>query len=128
MLTLTEIAAAIVKGATTVESAFTAVGVVITDVKRLVAYIPELMQTFEDAYAAIGQPENGAGKLAGVLAALQAVAVKIGLDWSNSLKALVSDLIGQAKAAFNAVVNLGKSPAPVAPVPAAASPVALVQA
>ncbi|WP_244832403.1 hypothetical protein [Caballeronia sp. TF1N1] len=115
MLTLTQVAAAIVSGATAVESAIVAVGVVVRDVKTIVAYIPDLMQTFENAYAQIGQPTNGAGKLAGVLAALEAVAARIGVVWTDSIKALVSDIIAQAKAAYNAVVSAAKGPSTALP-------------
>ncbi|MFP3637254.1 hypothetical protein, partial [Bacillus sp. SIMBA_033] len=59
MLTLTEIAAAITKAETVIETAVaavgaavTAVGNIVTAVKTLVAYVPTLMTTFENAYAA----------------------------------------------------------------------------
>ncbi|MDR5839323.1 hypothetical protein [Caballeronia sp. LZ034LL] len=109
MLTLTQIASAVVQGAVAVESAITAVGVVVSDVKKIVSYIPDLMQTFENAYAQIGDSANGAGKLAGVLAALEAVAVKIGVTWTANVKALIADIIAQAKAAYNAVTSMGTS-------------------
>lgn len=108
---LSAIAAAVVSGATAIESTISAVVTVVVDVKKLVAYIPDLMQTFENAYAQVNAPNAGAGKLAGVLAALQAVAVKIGVDWTDSLKGIVTDIIAQAKAAYNAVVSIATSAA-----------------
>lgn len=116
MLTLTAIASAITKAETVVEGAITAVtGAItavqslVTGVKTLVAYVPTLMETFENAYAAVGQADNGAGKLAGVLAALEAVAAKIAVDWNDTIKAIISNIIAQAKAAFNAVASIGSS-------------------
>lgn len=116
MLTLTEIAAAITKAETVIETAVaavgtavTAVGNIVTAVKTLVAYVPTLMTTFENAYAAVGQADNGGGKLAGVLAALEAVAAKIAVDWNDTIKAVITNIIAQAKAAYNAVVSIASS-------------------
>ncbi len=120
MISLTAIASAIVSGATAIETAISDVATVVADVKKLVAYVPDLMQTFEDAYAAVGQTTNGAGKLAGVLAALEAVAAKIGADWTDSIKSIIAGIIAQAKAAYNAILSVGK-PAAAAPAVAAAS-------
>ncbi|WP_321814566.1 hypothetical protein [Paraburkholderia sp. J69-2] len=118
MLTLTEIAAAITKTETIVETAISAVGAaitaassIVTSVKTLVTYIPSLMQTFENAYAAVGQSDNGAGKLAGVLAALEAVAAKVAADWNDTIKSIISNIIAQAKAAYNAVASIGSAAA-----------------
>jgi lipopolysaccharide biosynthesis regulator YciM len=114
MLTLTQVAAAIVTAETVVANAVSAIGaavaavsVIVADVKKLIAYVPTLMQTFENAYAQAGDPNNGAGKLAGVLAALEALAVKLAVDWSDSIKAVVANIVAQAKAAYNAVANIG---------------------
>lgn len=116
MLTLTEVAAAIVTAETVVTNAVSAVGavvasasVIVADVKKLITYVPTLMQTFENAYAAIGQADNGAGKLAGVLAALEATAAKIAVDWNDSIKAVITNIVAQAKAAYNAVVGIGQT-------------------
>lgn len=121
MITLTQIAAAIVSAESVVSNAVAAVGAavaaaaeIVTDVKKLITYVPTLMQTFENAYAAVGQADNGAGKLAGVLAALEATAAKIGADWNDSVKAVIANIIAQAKAAYNAVAGIGATPAPVA--------------
>lgn len=119
-ISLSTIAAAIVSGATAVETAISDIATVVDDVKKIVAYVPDLMQTFEDAYAAVGQADNGAGKLAGVLAALEAVAAKIGADWNDSVKAIVSGIIAQAKAAYNAVVSVGTTTTATATAAAAA--------
>jgi ABC-type transporter Mla subunit MlaD len=112
MLTLTEIAAAITKAPAIITSAIAAIGSAVTavetiaaDVAKLIGYIPDLMQTFENAYAAVGQSDNGAGKLAGVLAALQGVAAKIAADWNDTIKAVVTNIIAQAKSAYNSVVT-----------------------
>ncbi|POR52738.1 hypothetical protein B0G62_10435 [Paraburkholderia eburnea] len=113
-ISLSTIAAAIVSGATAIETAISDVATVVADVKKLVAYVPDLMETFENAYASVTAPDAGAGKLAGVLAALEAVAVKIGADWNDNVKAIISAIIAQAKAAYNAVVSL--------PISAAAAP------
>ena len=127
MLTLTEIAAAIVGAETVVENAVSAVGAaivsaadIVTDVKKLITYVPTLMQTFENAYAAVGDANNGAGKLAGVLAALEATAAQIGADWNDAIKTVIANIVAQAKAAWNAVASIGKSTAAAAP----AAPVA----
>lgn len=110
---LSTIAAAIVSADTIVSNAISAVETAVTDVaavaasvKKLVTYIPSLMETFENAYAAVGQADNGAGKLAGVLAALEAVAAKIAADWNDSIKAIIANIVAQAKAAFNAVASI----------------------
>jgi hypothetical protein len=122
MFTLTAVAAAITKGETVIENAVAAIGTAVTavtavvaGVKKLIGYIPTLMQTFENAYAAVGDSTNGAGKLAGVLAALEATAAKIGVDWNDSIKAVIANIIAQAKAAFNAVAGIGSSSTTTAP-------------
>jgi hypothetical protein len=114
MFTLTQVAAAIVTAETVVTNAVSAIGaavaaaaVIVADVKKLITYVPTLMQTFENAYAQAGDPTNGAGKLAGVLAALEQVAAKIAVDWNDSIKAVIANIIAQAKAAFNAVASIG---------------------
>jgi hypothetical protein len=114
MLTLTQVAAAIVTAETVVANAVsaisaaaTAMAVIAADVKKLIAYVPSLMQTFENAYAAVGDSSNGAGKLAGVLAALEALAAKLAVDWNDSVKAVIANIVAQAKAAYNAVANIG---------------------
>jgi hypothetical protein len=116
MLTLNEIATAITGAESVIENAVSAVGVaitavssIVTSVEKLVTYIPTLMTTFENAYAAVGQADNGAGKLASVLAALEATAAKIAADWNDSIKAVIANIVSQAKAAFNAVANIGST-------------------
>lgn len=131
MFSLTTIASAIVKGETVIENAIAAVGAavsavsaVVAGVQKLIGYIPQLMQTFENAYATIGDSTNGAGKLAGVLGALEATAAKIAVDWNDSIKAVLANIVAQAKAAFNAVISIGKSADVGGITNTAASPVA----
>lgn len=111
-LSLVSIAAA-------VASAFAVTEAAVTGFVELKDFAVQLMDTAESTFT--GDEAAGATKLESVLAATEAVAKAIGVDWNPGLEASLTTFISAAKGAYNAVSAV-VSPAPAAPV--AAVPVA----
>ena len=90
-----------------VANAFTVAEDVVEAYNKVKPYVTGLMDVAESTYA--GAEGSGQTKLAAVLAAVKAVAVQIGVDWTEGLQAALTALISAAKAAYNAVVDVAQS-------------------